>query len=252
MLEVADHVAALRVDGELMAAAAGRAGPDAAVPSCPEWVVRDLVRHMGEVHRWATGYLANGWTQYEPPGGYQEPEWPADADLVDWLLDGHKALVEVLEAADPDLECWTFLAAPSSLAMWARRQAHETAVHRVDAELATGDPTPFAPAFAVDGVDELLTCFITRPRFALRAEKPTTLAVAPTDVGVEWLVHIGPDPVRTERRSPGSAPADCRVSGPTSTLYLMLWNRVTLDGLEVDGDGEVLTLFREGVTIRWS
>jgi len=39
-----------------------------------------------------------------------------------------------LASAPPDLDCLTFLAAPSPLAMWARRQAHETAIHRVDAE----------------------------------------------------------------------------------------------------------------------
>ncbi|MER6443505.1 hypothetical protein ABT275_45720 [Streptomyces sp. NPDC001185] len=40
------------------------------------------------------------------------------------------------------MTCWTFNPArvPSPLAFWTRRQAHETAVHRYDAEAATGRP----------------------------------------------------------------------------------------------------------------
>ena len=48
-------------------------------------------------------------------------------------------LIEALDSASPDLEAWTFLPAPSPLAMLARRQAHETAIHRYDAESAADD-----------------------------------------------------------------------------------------------------------------
>src|SRR5215467_13949817 len=135
--DVPGYVGALRREGELLAAAAQRAGLATAVPSCPGWAVRDLLRHTGYVHRWATGFVAEGLTR---PGGASEEEilsqGPADAQLPGWFCEGHAALVRALIAAPPDLECWTFLAAPSPLAFWARRQAHETAVHRVDAEQA--------------------------------------------------------------------------------------------------------------------
>ena len=123
-----------------MAEAVARADPGAAVPTCPGWAVRDLVRHMGGVHRWATGLrrrrahrrrAARVWTRSSGAG-------PDDAELADWLRQGCAALVAALGAAPADLECWSFLPAPSPLAMWARRQAHETAIHRVDAELAAG------------------------------------------------------------------------------------------------------------------
>src|SRR6516165_11402188 len=160
-MDVATHIEALRMEGDHMAAAIRAADPGAPVPPCSDWVVRDLVRHMGGVHRWATGYVAEARTEYSPTdlevlvGG-----WPADADMTDWFVEGHAKLVAALEAAPPDLACWTFLPAPSPRAMWARRQAHETAIHRVDAELAAGTAEHgFAPPFAADGVDELLTCF---------------------------------------------------------------------------------------------
>src|SRR5262252_200991 len=138
--DVPGYVGALRSQGELLADAAQRAGLAAVVPSCPGWTVRDLLRHTGYVHRWATGFVAEGLTH--PVGASEEDilsQGPADAQLPGWFCEGHAALVRALVAAPPDLECWTFLAAPSPLAFWARRQAHETAVHRVDAEQAAGD-----------------------------------------------------------------------------------------------------------------
>src|SRR4051812_2877684 len=172
LVDVAEHVAALEREGELLAQAAERGGPEAAVPSCPDWVMRDLVRHTGGVHRWATGYVRDARTEVTDADLDEVVgTWPEDADLVGWFRQGHAALVEALRQAPSDLECWTFLRAPSPLAMWARRQAHETSIHRVDAELAAGAPvSEIAPAFAADGVDELVSCFITRPGGRLRAD----------------------------------------------------------------------------------
>ena len=157
-----------------MAAAAGGADPDDAVPTCPEWTVRDLIRHTGGVHRWATGVVAGGRT--EPPRagpGQAAGTGPTDEDLADWLGQGCADLVTALVDAPDDLQCWTFLAAPSPRAMWARRQAHETAVHRVDAQLAAGIPvTSCAPAFAADGIDELLMLFVPRRGSTLPRRSP--------------------------------------------------------------------------------
>ena len=139
-MQVTDHIAALRAEGPLLARAAERAGPDAPVPACPGWRIRDLVRHVGNVHRWATGYVVE--QHPAPVGELTEDEMvrsgAGDKDLPGWFLDGHQRLVSALEQADPGMTCWTFLAAPSPLAFWARRQAHETAIHRVDAQLAEG------------------------------------------------------------------------------------------------------------------
>jgi hypothetical protein len=44
-VETGEHIAALQRDGQLLAAAARRTGLAAAVPSCPPWQVRDLLRH---------------------------------------------------------------------------------------------------------------------------------------------------------------------------------------------------------------
>ena len=275
-MKVADHISSLRRDGELLAAAAERTSPDAPVPTCPEWVVRDLVRHQGGVHRWAAGYVGDRRNEvWDVDLDDVVGSWPDDGELVGWFREGHRHLVATLEAAHPDLDCWTFLRAPSPLAMWARRQAHETAIHRVDAELAadaaaadTGDPgdpagtagttSPFEASFAADGVDELLTCFITRPRGRLRSATVRTLDVVAADTGDRWQVRIGPDRVETRASLAADgggddlAPGDCQLEGDAADLYLTLWSRRPVGGLSVAGDRAVLDLFLDQVHVRWS
>ena len=137
--------------------------------------------------------------------------------------------------------------------MWARRQAHETSVHGVDAELAAGGPVaPFPVPLAADGVGELLEAFVPRGG-RLRADPARTLRVRCSDSAADWLVRIGPDQVRTTpgNGQPGGS-ADCEISGTAGDLYLTLWNRRQPDGLPMTGDGEVLDLFLDRVRIRWS
>jgi uncharacterized protein (TIGR03083 family) len=251
-VEVAAHIEALRAEGDLMAAASRATDPGAGVPTCPEWVVRDLVQHMGGVHRWATSYVAEARTEYTPidledlAGG-----WPDDVDLADWFVAGHAALVSALTAAPPDLECWTFLPAPSPRAMWARRQAHETAIHRVDAELSAGNAVSgFTAPFAADGVDELLTCFVPRRSTKLRAEQPTTFCVRCTDDPAAWVLDIGPEGVTAVKGKGGDAA--CTLSGRATDLYRALWNRGGTDALDVDGDRSVLDPILAGMQVRWS
>jgi uncharacterized protein (TIGR03083 family) len=242
----------LRRDGALLAGAVSTVEPDRPVPTCPDWVVRDLVHHMGMVHRWAAEVVrsaADGSPDAEgvvaAQGGY-----PPDDRLVAWFLDGHAAVVDALESAPVDLSCWTFLPAPSPRAFWARRQAHETAIHRADAEAAGSPITPFPAAFAADGIDELLMGFAARPGGRLKADRPRSLAVAPVDGdSAGWVVTVGPARATVARGD--TAGADCTVTGPASDLYLWVWNRRDLPGLDVSGDPSVLDLWRDGVRIRW-
>lgn len=198
---------------------------------------------------WATGVVASGRT--EPPDGDLDAvvgSWPADPDLLGWFETGLAELVATLSRARPDLRCWTFLPAPSPVAFWARRQAHETAMHRVDAELAAGAVPVFAPSFAADGIDELLSGFITRPNGRLRSDADRTLRVRCTDTLESWLVRISSNPVETTR---DAGRADCEVAGRASDLSLALWNRQSNAALTIEGDRQVLDLFLDRVHIRW-
>jgi uncharacterized protein (TIGR03083 family) len=250
-LKITEHIDALQREGRLLAAAATRTELDAPIPTCPDWRMRDLVRHVGGVHRWATGYVGDRRTEvWDVDLDDIVGTWPADLDLIDWFREGHTRLVHTLASAPPDLDCFTFLAAPSPLAMWARRQAHETAMHRVDAESPGSTITKFPPTFAADGVDELLSCFITRPRprRAPKVSSPRSIQVHTTDTGDDWHIQIGLEDVVTSSRS---SPADCTITAAAGDLYLFLWNRRSDAGISVDGDRDLLAMWRKDFQIRW-
>ncbi len=254
MVEVDGWIETLRGEGARMTAAARAMSADAPVPTCPGWAARDLLRHMGGIHRWAASFVAEARAE---PGSQTLEEiaggWPGDEELADWFEAGYLRLVTVLEAAPPDVQCWTFMAAPSPLAFWSRRQAHETAIHRVDAELAAGRTVShlsrWTPAFAADGIDELLRGFWPRRSTTARAETPVTLGVCCTDEADAWVVTMGPDGVHTEL---GIGEATCSVRGAAGDLYLALWNRGGSESLQFEGDRAVLTQFGETMQVRWA
>ena len=249
-MEVARHIAALDAAGRRFAEVVSGVDLDSSVPPCPDWDVRRLVRHLGGVHRWATRYVAEARTEVidmdleELVGG-----WPSDDQLVTWFVTGHRKLVDVLTAAPFDLNCFTFLAASSPLAMWARRQAHETSIHRVDAEAAGGTLTSFPTDLAVDGIDEVLTAFITRPRRGPRAPVEQRIQFAPNDDPSRWTVRFDSDSCWTER---SGGVADVTVGGAASDLYAWAWNRPAIGEVMITGDAAVAVLWQETVHVRWS
>ena len=249
-MKITEHIDALHREGQLLAIAATQTELDTQIPTCPGWRMRDLVRHVGGVHRWATGYVGDQRTEvWDVDIDDIVGAWPDDPDLIDWFREGLTKLVNTLASAPPELDCLTFLAAPSPLAMWSRRQAHETAIHRVDAESPGNTITEFQPAFAADGIDELLSCFITRPGRGPKVSSPCSIHVHAMDTDDDWHLQISPKEVVTSRRS---SPADCTIIAAAGDLYLLLWNRRNDTGISIEGDRDLLALWREGVQIRWS
>ncbi|MFE2726393.1 maleylpyruvate isomerase N-terminal domain-containing protein [Kitasatospora sp. NPDC059327] len=263
-MEITEHIDALRREGILLADAAARTDLTAPVPTCPDWQLRDLLLHIGQVHRWATALVRDGHRAPLDDEG-ERAAWgpePSDAALVDWFSAGHAALVDALTAAPADLDCWSFLPAPSPLAFWARRQAHETAVHRFDADAAAGAVGPrVTPGLALDGIDELLQGFMSRGHSRVRSEHPRTVLIragdaVPADGPDSWLLTISTEPLTVVRRDSAvdadTGPADLTLDGPTRDLYLLLWNRLPAEQVEVTGDRALLDLWRETAAVRWS
>ncbi|MFD4945980.1 maleylpyruvate isomerase family mycothiol-dependent enzyme [Streptomyces sp. NPDC058239] len=251
-MEITDHIKSLTVEGQLLATAAQEAGTGAPVPTCPGWQVRDLLRHTGMVHRWATAFVVEGHTSYHPDSGEPDLNGP---ELLGWFREGHGLLVDALAAAPTGLECWTFMPAPSPLAFWARRQAHETTIHRVDAESARGGRrSPLAADHAVDGIDELLRGFHTRPKSKVRTDTPRSLRVRATDTDATWTVRLSAEPPLAVRHEAAAqeGPADCELSATAEELYLTLWNRLPLTAITSTGDPEPARLWCENSGVTWS
>lgn len=254
---VAEHVADLRSAVVALAGSAGEAGLDAAVPTCPTWTVRKLLAHQGMVHRWARATLLG--QQCSPP------RWNAEgqevADPIGWFLEGADALSATIESVPDDVRATVFLKdAPAPRLFWARRQCHETTIHAVDALAASLGHLP-APsdaewvdaATALDGVDELLTGFVTRGTRRFAGVGPLRFQVRPDEGGRAWSVDVRPDgAVVTTRLGADADIGDdtAPISGSAVAVYLALWNRSAPDA--VDDPAEILArVWRERAKVRW-
>ncbi len=258
-LAFSDHLAAITEATARFVEDSRAAGGAARVPATPDWDVADLVAHQGTVHRWAAGVVHDGLTSLdgraEEHVAAAERHAPANfATRLDWLSHGAAQLVEELREAPEDLKAMVFLkSAPAPRQFWARRQAHETTIHRIDAlsarleHLPTTAQADLSPEFAADGVDELLTGFVPRKSTKLHSEEPIRVLVAATDIEAEWLLTISRLPPVTTRES--TAEPDARITGTAAGLYLGLWNRG--DDLAESGMSDVMGLWRDKVRISW-
>lgn len=248
-LTLPQHMEGLREALVAFVRYADRAGLRAPVPTTPDWTVRQLIAHQGMVHRWAAAILRGG---QGDPDAY-EREGQSAVDPVEWLRDGAIELATAITSAPDDLDALVFLHdAPPAKRFWARRQCHETTMHAVDALAASlgrypkaGD-TWITPELALDGIDELLTGFITRGKSRLRSDEPLTLVVVPAGSDRAWLVEVSTEPAVTTVVAPDDercVSADVRLEGDAVALYLALWNRSD----EID----VLDLWRDRSTIVW-
>lgn len=220
-------------------AAVASAEPDVDVPTCPGWTVGRVAVHVGRIHRWVAAGL-------EAPPGVEVPAAerpPPDTDLGAWLVDGCTLLNDAFDAAGPK----GGIRAPGwerPAAWWRRRTCHETTIHAWDVEAATGAAAALGGDLALDGIAEIIDVLLPG------AFDPNTFGDAATmhlhttdpDVGPgEWLVWLGPDGVRSERRH---AKGDVAVRGPAADVLLWLWGRLPTDALDVIGDAAVAERYR--------
>jgi uncharacterized protein (TIGR03083 family) len=247
-MELDRHLDGVRGALDAFAAHASAAGLEAKVPTTPDWDVRRLVAHQGLVHRWATATVLGRRIDEDTV----EREGLESDDPIAWLCEGGSRLVRTIQESPADLDALVFLAdAPPPREFWARRQCHETTIHAVDALAAHVGRYPRAADtwidrdLALDGIDELLTGFLPRPRSRLRTPDPTTVAVLPDDAGERWLVSVSKQPPVTQRGA-GDDDADVVLRGSAVALYLTLWNRSD----EVSADG--FALWADGASVSWS
>jgi uncharacterized protein (TIGR03083 family) len=238
-LSTAEHIDRLAIEGRRLADVVADSPLDAPVPGCPGWDVEALIRHIGDVHRWAAMIVGDR-VQERLRRDFAGPD---DRDsLLTWYADGHAQLLDVLRDASPDDHFWAWGPAPNPRAFWTRRQSHETAIHRLDAEQAAGAPTPFPALAAADGVDEWLVLASRRCRVA--DGRGRRLHVAASDTPGEWVVELREDGLSVER---GDGRADCSVRASASDLFALVMNRRDAAGLDVAGDEDVLRAWRESV-----
>ena len=213
--------------------ATARGGMTRPVPPCPGWVVRDVVAHVGMVHR-GRAEQVRGRHQQRLENPTTAPD--DDADLFAWYDEGLAGLVDVLAGTDPAEPVWTWKRDDRTAGFWRRRMAHETTVHRVDVQSAFGDVTHVDDDVAVDGIDEVLDAILAV--FSRRNVGGDGRTAAVRTGEHIWRVTLGQDRVDLDR-SPG--PAAATVSGEPSELYLWLWGRRPDESVHIEGDRSLAT-----------
>jgi uncharacterized protein (TIGR03083 family) len=248
-MERARYLELLETDGEALAVAAPR-DLRAAVPSCPDWNVADLVRHVGRIHRHKAGIVRAASPAYQP--GYETSRTvvaPLDDELIDWYRAGLRGLVESLSSRDPESPAWSW-AGDHRVAFWNRRMAQETAVHRWDVENALGEPSPIDPELASDGVDEALGTFVRLSKVPYQ-DRPGFVRLKCTDVRGDWVVTLKPGEIPIHEAAPdvpihdaaADGEADAVVRHVASDVLLFVWRRLTPGQVEVSGDHELVESF---------
>ncbi|MEU2453024.1 maleylpyruvate isomerase family mycothiol-dependent enzyme [Streptomyces sp. NPDC012765] len=214
--------------------------PVPAVPSCPGWTVTDLVRHLGGVHRYLAHVLRERLTAPPDPALLTLPEAPDDPDaLTDWFAQGARELAGLFEKLGPDTRLWTWSAEQTS-GFWLRMQLIELAVHRWDAESATGTPGRLDPDVAADAVTQTIEVMAPARRGWQQAPPGTgeRYRFRRTDGPETWTVLFSGDRVLLEPAPTG--PADVEAAGSACDLALFLWGRLPAGSLRVTGDAALL------------
>ncbi|MEZ0364167.1 maleylpyruvate isomerase family mycothiol-dependent enzyme [Mycobacterium sp. pUA109] len=188
-----DFAAALLGENKAFGELIRGADPSTPVPTCPDWTLKQLFRHVGRGERWAAQIVAE--RRDVDPRTVEGGKPPEDPDAaIAWLSEGSRQLVDAVEKTGADTPVWTFLG-PRPAAWWLRRRCHEILLHRADAALALGQPFTAAPELAADGLSELLD--LTTALAVARGQAPSlaedqTVHLHATDPGLgeqgEWTI----------------------------------------------------------------
>jgi uncharacterized protein (TIGR03083 family) len=238
---------------------------EARVPTCPDWTVADLTRHVGQV------YLHK--VECTRAGAQRETDWPPaglrNEEPVALLDRSYAELVAELTTRNPMDLGGTWYPPDPTVGFWFRRMAQESVIHRIDAELGAGVPVSAIPDdLALDGIDELLKVFVAYAVTAWgeyftealagspgRTLKIQTMADAGSP-GAAWVVNTFPSGLTVEG-GPDEKPAedtvaDVVISGTPANVLRWSWNRETPgepSRVAVEGSLDALAEFQRCVVI---
>jgi uncharacterized protein (TIGR03083 family) len=237
----------LEDDFALLRAAVAGTDPSARVPSCPDWSLGELARHVAEVYLHKAECIRLRAFPEDWPPGVLDPDPVTSLDRTHAVLTGQ---LSAHSAADPAA---TWYEPDQTVGFWIRRMAQETVIHRIDAELAAGRPvSPIPDDLAVDGIDEVLKLFVGYGSshwvddFGDLLDTPDERPVSVSTDHHAWtLTAEAAEDGRPGRVNVTDAGVDgeALVSGDPVPLLLWLWNRGDDASVRVSGDAALLQQF---------
>lgn len=191
------------------------------------------MRHLARVQSWVVAAIA------DPHGeGARAGTPPDDWDgLLAWWDEQRAALRAAFDAGPDAPAQMVFPSHSPTVGSWARRQAHEAAIHRVDAELAAReDPVTFDPAFAADGIDEVLAMIVYRRADWSAFTAKGSVLVHAEDAGRLWSLKLAPGEAPQFDEQPFEA--ELTIEGDADAVYKALWRRPST--VTITGDAALL------------
>jgi len=237
-----DYAAALIEQNRLLADVVLAGDPATPVPTCPGWTLLQLLRHVGRGDRWAAQIIRERPTRYLDPRQVPDgrpPDNPAGAQ--DWLIESARTVLDAADEAGSDTVVWTFLG-PRPARWWIRRRLHEATVHRADATLATGGSYTLSAELSADGIDEWLDRLEVELAAAPTAaiDEGATIALHATNLDADsgsWHIRGLPTGIAWNRGN-AEAPAQTRLIGNATELFLALVRRSNVDSTQLEGDAD--------------
>ena len=108
-----------RAFGELIRSA----DPSTPVPTCPDWTLKQLFRHVGRGNRWAAQIIADRRDETIDPRDVRDGKPPDDPDAaIDWLNSGAQLIIDAVDRVGAETRVWTFIG-PRPCGWWIRRRA---------------------------------------------------------------------------------------------------------------------------------
>jgi uncharacterized protein (TIGR03083 family) len=198
------------------------------VPTCPGWVVADVVEHVGTLYYWSSAHVATGARARLSPRSL-DLHRPEDGATPEWLGGAIAPMMDIFRTCDPDASVWGW-GADRHARFWPRRMLFETVVHRADASFALGVDPDVDAIVAADGFDELLSNLPHAAYFApgiadLRGDGER-LAFRAADLDIAWSIRLLAAGYAWDW---SDGEADVTVSGRASDLLLLLYRRRAAD-----------------------
>ncbi|WP_328330377.1 maleylpyruvate isomerase N-terminal domain-containing protein [Kribbella sp. NBC_00382] len=247
-----------------LAESAVAAGPDAVVPTAPEWTVAELVEHVGQTQHWVAEIIER---RIVDPTQLPTEMAVLPADPGEWQAWLSESAQRVAGACSDDaLEAPVFNAAGderSGTEFWMTSMLNESVVHGFDAANAASTATGTANAAGItagtdvdaDIAGALISnhlAMLTSPTWEMRRPESAhalrgtgqTLQWVATDAEGDagaWFVERRPDGATWR---PGVHQADVTITGPAGALLLTMTRRLPLAdreavGITIDGDTEL-------------
>jgi uncharacterized protein (TIGR03083 family) len=211
-----------------------------AVPSCPGWSTNDLAKHMGHVYLGQafvveTGVKAEAKEHLAP--------YARTDDVREFMGWGFTAIVKALDLARPERKTWSWHHSDNTVDFWFRRMAHETVIHRIDAELACGSVTTIPEDLALDGIDEVLDFL---PLLGSWEGAPNqafgivSICALGSKQDTHWDIEFTADYAAVTKAESVSPLARLKISGTPEAMDLYLWGRISSSDsrITITGDGE--------------